>query len=510
MKGYFFNRKTAILDLFAGISRGTNIIKIICLCLFIFLLLALPACTLGSGKQEAVDLQATAPAGALSLTVVAQNSGETFNTVGQTINYNYSVTNTGQILLPGPLVITDDRMAVTCPALTSVGNLDGSLDPNETITCPHSYNITQADLNAGSVTNTATASIGGIMSNPVTVTVLMTQNKALTLTKGVSPSTYDQAGQVINYTFVIKNIGIMPLQGPFSIADNIATATCTEPASGQLAPNEELICTATYVITQTDMTVNSITNSATASGGGVNSNPATATITRIGSAPSQTQVSGVAVQHQVVDGEWMIQIARCYGADYHEVRLANSQIPDPNQIKPGTIISVPRAGSVGTVFGPPCIVFHTVASNDIWSSIASTYNADLVVLQAANPGSLLVGRVLKVPKNSAGATNYTPVAPTLPVKPIISSFTSDANTVIVGQVVTLSWSFSGQDLASARLTRTNPDGSQTPLYGGADVTSPGTYEDLAMQPGILTYTLQVSSEFSGSTTATVIVSATAQ
>jgi len=442
--------------------------------------------------------------------LVAQNSGETFNTVGQTINYNYSITNTGQTVLPGPLLIADDRMTVTCPALTSIGNLDESLDPNETITCPHSYNITQADLSAGSVTNTATAIIGGITSNPVTVTVLMTQSQALTLTKNVNPSTYNQAGQVINYTFVIKNSGIMSLPGPFSIADNKVTATCTGPASGQLAPNEEMTCTASYMITQADMTVNSITNSATASGGGVNSNPATATITRSGSPPTQTQVPGNTIQHQVVDGEWMVQIARCYGADYHEVRLANPQIPDPNHIKPDMVISVPRAGSVGTNYGPPCVVFHTVTASDTWNSIASTYNAHLVVLQTANPGALSVGRVLKVPKNSAGATIFIPIAPTLPANPVISSFTADATTVIVGGVVTLRWSFSGQDLASARLTRTNPDGSQTPLYGGADVTSPGTYEDLAVQPGTLTYTLQVSSEFSGSTTATVTVNAIAQ
>jgi len=100
--------------------------------------------------------------------------------------------------------------------------------------------------------------------------------------------------------------------------------------------------------------------------------------------------------------------------------------------------------------------------------------------------------------------------PTLPAKPVISSFIANVSTVIVGGVVILRWSFSGQDLASARLTCTNPDGGQKPLNRGADVTSPGTYEDLTVQPGTLTYTLQASSEFSGSTTATVTVNAIAQ
>ncbi|HSR46708.1 MAG TPA: hypothetical protein VLL77_01855 [Anaerolineales bacterium] len=54
--------------------------------------------------------------------------------------------------------------------------------------------------------------------------------------------------------------------------------------------------------------------------------------------------------------------------------------------------------------------------------------------------------------------------------------------------VTASWSFSGQDLTSATLTRMNPDGSTTPLYGGADVDPQGQYDDLMMSPGTYSYT----------------------
>ena len=52
---------------------------------------------------------------------------------------------------------TDDKATVTCPAVSTVGNLDAFLDPGESITCTASYTITQADLNSGSVTNVATA-----------------------------------------------------------------------------------------------------------------------------------------------------------------------------------------------------------------------------------------------------------------------------------------------------------------------------------------------------------------
>jgi len=102
-------------------------------------------------------------------------------------------------------------------------------------------------------------------------------------------------------------------------------------------------------------------------------------------------------------------------------------------------------------------------------------------------------------------TTIPPVQPTLPTGPVINYFQSNANAVSQGNVVTLSWSFSGQSLASARLTRTNPDGTQTPLYGGADVNSPGSYDDLTMIPGVYTYSLSVSSEFGGTTVQTVTI-----
>jgi ABC-type amino acid transport substrate-binding protein len=89
--------------------------------------------------------------------------------------------------------------------------------------------------------------------------------------------------------------------------------------------------------------------------------------------------------------------------------------------------------------------------------------------------------------------------------PSIQYFTGPQSAVQVGEVIPLKWAFSTQDLVSAKLTRTNPDGSITALYGGADVPTPGTYDDLAAFPGTFTYTLTVSTEYGGTQTATVVV-----
>jgi LysM repeat protein len=66
------------------------------------------------------------------------------------------------------------------------------------------------------------------------------------------------------------------------------------------------------------------------------------------------------------------------------------------------IVTVPRIGSAGRIYGPPCITFHTVQSGDTWASLAQRFNADEAVLRLANPGGLVVGRPAKIPLNSAG------------------------------------------------------------------------------------------------------------
>jgi ABC-type amino acid transport substrate-binding protein len=92
-----------------------------------------------------------------------------------------------------------------------------------------------------------------------------------------------------------------------------------------------------------------------------------------------------------------------------------------------------------------------------------------------------------------------------PVAPSIEYFTGPQSAVQVGEVIPLKWAFSPAGVVSAKLNRTNPDGSVTALYGGANVPTPGTYEDLAAAPGTFTYTLAVSTEYGGTQTATVVV-----
>src|SRR6185503_8162314 len=159
-----------------------------------------------------------------------------------------------------PFTVNDNKVTVTCPASPT------SIAPNGTITCTASYNVTQADLDAGSITNVATghAKFGQttIDSNQDQVTVTAVQTKTLSLKKSANVSTYSTLGQTINYSYLLKNTGNVTLSAPFTVNDNKVTVTC--PASPtSIAPNGTITCAASYNVTQADLDAGSITNVAT-------------------------------------------------------------------------------------------------------------------------------------------------------------------------------------------------------------------------------------------------------
>ena len=106
-----------------------------------------------------------------------------FNATGTLVTYSYLVTNTGNVTL-NPVVVTDPMSglsAITCPA--------SMLAPTGTETCHATYTTTLADLNAGSINNTGTATgtPPGEDPSPVSatssVTIPATQTPALSVTK---------------------------------------------------------------------------------------------------------------------------------------------------------------------------------------------------------------------------------------------------------------------------------------------------------------------------------------
>ena len=374
--------------------------------LSLVVMLILASCSLTSSSpqaQVALATQSLPTIVTIELTVQAEPATP-FNAVGQVIQYKYNVKNTSTTSTLGPVTVP----GATCPEVKTIGNGDVNFDANEMITCTSNYTITQADLDKGSLTNIVTATINGVSSNAVTTTIAAAQPTILKLTKTANPITYDQIGQTVTFTYVITNSGATTL-GPaqFIVTDTgISAPINCGAATTTLAQNATVTCTATYTVTQSNLDAGLVATTATASGGGVpQSQPASATITKGTVVQSNANLTaGSTIKHQVVNGEWLWQIARCYGANPDKVVQANPQISNPARIAPDTTVTVPNIGSAGKIYGKPCVGTHTVQSGETWASIAQKYNADATVLQRVNSNTLTVGKVLIVPLNSLGST----------------------------------------------------------------------------------------------------------
>lgn len=104
---------------------------------------------LNSSNTATLRVTSESPA----LTIVKSASPTTYSTVGQTITYTYTVTNSGNVNIKGPINIINSH--INGPI--SIPNTD--LAPGQSITGTSNYSITQEDINSGSVTISVYAKI---------------------------------------------------------------------------------------------------------------------------------------------------------------------------------------------------------------------------------------------------------------------------------------------------------------------------------------------------------------
>lgn len=223
---------------------------------------------------DSAVVQVAPPAPALNLTKSALLDDENSNglaDLGETISYSFTVANTGNV--------TIDNLTVADPFLASVSCDDATLPPGDDTACAGepSHIVTQADIDNGSVNNTAaaygTTTRAGepVNSPPATASVLTNTQPAIQLVKTATiaagaPGDRARLGDSITYFFEVRNAGNTTLTGIVVTDPSLGPVTCDSTA---LAAGATMACTAntSRSVTQADIDAGAdLTNTATASG----------------------------------------------------------------------------------------------------------------------------------------------------------------------------------------------------------------------------------------------------
>ena len=229
-----------------------------------------PNTATASADEIADDVEDVAIYATAELTMTKLAEPTIYFTIGNVITYTFVVTNSGHAILSGPVTISDTTISpdpIACPPLSTIGNLNNFFDPDEVITCTATYTITEADVDAGEVENTAFASAGGFDSLEDEATVIWV-NPELELHKSATPQTYGWAGDQITYTFTVTNTGNVTLTNIIIDDPLLPGLDCGAPIAS-LSPEESvtLECTGNvYTIVEGDITEGTVTNTATITG----------------------------------------------------------------------------------------------------------------------------------------------------------------------------------------------------------------------------------------------------
>ena len=203
-------------------------------------------------------------------TVVKSASSGTLTAAGQEISFSIVVTNTGTTTLHG--VTVSDPM--NGPEPVTAGS--GTLAPGESATVEFTHQVTQAEVDAGEVVNTATGAARGPGGDdelpPVTSNTTRTPVKAGAALKVEKSAVVHGAGtaeQSVEYTVKVINTGATTLSS-VTVTDPLVGAQKAAVTPDRLAPGESGSVTFTYAVTKADLARGSLTNTATASAVGPN------------------------------------------------------------------------------------------------------------------------------------------------------------------------------------------------------------------------------------------------
>ena len=200
--------------------------------------------------------------------LAVQNGGVTLDKIsadssydqpGDILAYDLVITNTGNVTLTD-VTVTDTIASVS-------GSPVASLAPGASVTISASHIVTQADIDAGRLENTASVSglyyDGGNIEHTVyasdTASVQAIQTGEITLDKISPVSTYDKTGDILTYDLVITNTGNVTLLD-LIVTDSLAIVS--QGSVAKLAPGASVTISASHTVSQSDIDNGELINTA--------------------------------------------------------------------------------------------------------------------------------------------------------------------------------------------------------------------------------------------------------
>ncbi|MEU8329145.1 hypothetical protein [Micromonospora sp. NPDC048839] len=425
-----------------------------------------------------------------SIAVVKTSTTTAITTVGQQVPYSFHVVNNGGFTLTNvgvtdvqtPPSSNDNLGPITCAATT--------LAPGAQTACTATYTVTQADLDNGSVSDTATAQgtpPGGrppVQSPPSTL-IIRTDAvfPAIALVKSSTTEAISSVGQQVPYRFLVANTGgvtlnnvnVTDVQVPPSSNANLGPITC---AATTLAPGDTTVCTATYTVTQADLDNDEVTNVATAhaipagteepvdSDQSVLTIPAADVTPSIAVVKSSTTTSITTVGQQV---PYQFLVINNGGVTLTSVTVTDAQTPPSSNANLGPITCPQTTLAPGAVTA--CTATYTVTQADLDNNAV----VDVATAHGNPPGS-------DTPIDSPPSTLTIPetgLAAAITVVKVSETVTIGA----VGQQVP--YRFHVVNTGGLTLTTVNVTDVQTPPSSNADL-GPITCTTTTLAPGAST------------------------
>ena len=379
------------------------------------------------------------------LTIVKSSSTGSVSKAGDLVTYSFLVTNTGTVSLTAvsvadtqiapagaltslPSCVTRGNPVATCSGATT------ALAVGQTATFTATYTVIAADISNGSVNDSATAtgtppSGPAVTTPPSTVTVPVT---GLTLIKSSTTGSISKVGDIITYSFAVKNTSTVALTGVTVTDTQIAPAglltagpTCvalTVPAntcsgnSVTLAAGQTAIFTATYTATAADISNRRVDDSAIAtgtppSGPAVVTPPSTVSVPVTGLTLVKSSTAGsISKVGDVVTYSFLV-------TNTGSTALTNVSVTDTQLAPAGPLTSTPTCSALAGPTG-------TCAGSTI--TLAAGQSATFTATYTATAADLTHGRV----DDTATATGTPPSGPAVVTPPSTVSVPVAALTIV--------------------------------------------------------------------------------